>query len=466
MTVSVTDAPKVGGTTWDSGDAPGTSFNYAASADTFSAAYSGAVAAARPTSVDTQAVTALRLNALNRKLQVESTVDDIFVDIGADVVFTGKKVAIPDACIIRLKSDTKGEHSVTIPMVQPLSGPGRGGTTEAQQGYERQLTLKYMQAFYNEYSQAVVGEAWGVNANEVEVFNLYSNIQPMLSKWFKEDTGMQFRQALVQTFAWPLTKPGSVNSTTGKTSHWNPNWFIPNTAMATSAAIYNADLSTMTAALAAAFAAADTGTNGANANCSLEYLIALDHYAQNTKRIAPLTIGGKKTYIVCLPSTQYKKIIQVTTGELGSIWQNVSALTSEEQNFPGVVGRVLSLLIVEDQRTPTITFDDYDVNETHVVTVEYVQPGNVDNRNKTIYDASSNKAWDIGYLMGAGAIIDWEVTPIHFEMEKTEYGKKYGKGAFCERGIQLARFQSDSAVYANFGSILLPFTTTSLITVA
>jgi hypothetical protein len=416
----------------------------------------------RPYSLSTlDADSALVLQAIDTKLRYEATLDDVFVDVGADVVFTGQKVAIPDACIIRLKTMEKGARTQVIPFLKPLKGTGRYGDSEAQVGYERSQGLKYYSASYNEYSQAMVGEEWGVNFNDVNKFGLYEEIQPSLSKWFKEETGKHYREALLQTFSTPLTK-----SPISKTQNWNNNWFIANLA-AGSQPTYDSTTSDFSTALGTAFDAADTGTNGVNANISLDYLLALEYFASNTKRIAPITIGGKKSYVVLIPSTQWYKLLSMNDGQLGAVWQNVSALTAEEQNFPGIIGRVKSLVLIEDQRYPTIEFDQYSAGMT--VDVQYCSPGNDDSRNTAVYDASSNKAWDVGFLMGQGAIIDWEVTPLHFEFERQNYGKVYGKGAFTERGIQLAKIDldtpSDSSA-ENYSSIALAWSACTILQTA
>jgi len=421
------------------------------------------VSAARPYSLATMDVdTGLRLDAINRKLQIESTLDEVFMDIGADVVFTGKRVSIPDACIMRISSE-KGARTQSLPLINPLAGPGRGGTDEDQQGYERSRTLQYMKIYYNEYSQAVMGEKWGMTYNDLQVVNYYGEEQPGLSKWFAEDEGKQYREALLERYSWVLEKTG-----TALTQEFNPNQFWANTELG-SQPTYSSTAQTFYNNMAVTAAAADTGTAGVNANIDLDYLLSLDYYAQNQKRIEPIMIGGKKSYIVLLPSSQYHKLLQDNDGQLGNTWTKVTQLSEEEQNYPGIVGRVRSLIIVEDQRYPTIEFSDYDAG-TATITPQYVETGNTDGRNKTVYNSSSNMAWDVGSLMGKNAITDWKVTPLHFEMENSEYTKRYGKGAFCERGIQLGNiFDTDSATnlnLKNFGSIELMFTATSIVTTA
>lgn len=418
-------------------------------------------ATTRPYSLATMdADSNLLYNAINRKLEIESTLDDIFVNLGADVVFTGKKVMVPDACIMRLSAEGAPGRTRTIPFMNPLAGPGRGGSSEDQQGYERNTTVESMVVRYNEYSQAVMMETWGVHYNDLDLIGYYAEQQPALSKWFAEDEGKQYREALLETYAWPLEKAPIT-----QTQSFNPNWFIANTEFG-SQPTYSATAGTFRTNITTAFAAADTGTNGSNANIDLNYLVALDHYAQTNKLIDPVTIGGKKSYVVLIPSSQLHKLRQVTSGQLGSVWQEVSALSTEEQNFPGVVGRVMSLLIVEDQRYPTIACTNSYANNT--MTVTYCEPGNTDSRNKSVYAAASNADWDIGFLMGRNALTDWKVKPLHFAKESSEYGKRYGYGAFTERGIQLTRYDLDTAGNAmkNKGSIILAFTAPTIVTTA
>jgi hypothetical protein len=419
---------------------------------------------ARPYSLTTMDVnTGLTFDVIDRKLQLEAVLDSVFVDIGADVSFSpNKKMMVPDACIMRLSGEA-GAQAQVIPLENPLTGPGRIGTDQTQAGYERQTTLEYMKVYYNEYSQAVMGATWGKNFNALDVFKFYASDQPRLSRWFAEYDDKQYHQAVLQTVAEPLTGTGTALSYS-----YNPNWFIANLDPASQPTYSNTD-ATFRTNINTAFAAADTGTNGVNANIDLDYLIYLDSFARTNKKIRPVTIGGKQSYVVLLPSPQYYKLLRNSNGQLGEIWTKVNRLSEEEQRFPGIVGRVMSLVIVEDTRYPTITCTNSYTNATH--TVEYVEPGNDDSRNKAVYASDSNASWDIGMLLGAGAIVDWTARPLHFETSnQMEYGKFYGKGAFVERGIQLgSTYNTDTAGnlnIKNFGSCILAFTAASLSVVA
>lgn len=417
---------------------------------------------ARPYSLATMDVdTGLTYDAINRKLDIESTLDTVFAESVGDVVWTGKKVAIPDACVTKVTSE-KGARSQVMPIENPLTGPGRGGTDEDQQGYERQRTLEYMKIYYNEFSQGVIGERWGMNYNDMQIFQYYAGEQPSLSKWFAEDKDKQYHEAIIERYSWVLEKTG-----TSLTQSWNPNVFVANTEFGDQPS-YNATAGTYRTAINTALAAADTGTNGVNANIDLDGLLALSYYAENTKRINPVTIGGQPSYVLVLAAPQYHKLLKNNSGQLGDVWTQVSALSDEEQKYPGIVGRVMNLVIIKDPRYATLACTADYANNTH--TFAYVEPGNQDSRNKSAYNASSNAAWDISILMGRGAVLEWEVTPLHFEMEQNEYGKRYGKAAFKEGAVQLgSTYDTDTGSnnnIKNFGSIVVLHTATTIVTTA
>lgn len=415
---------------------------------------------ARPYSTTTMDVTALNYTAINKKLQMESVLDSVFEDLTSESTFTGKKMALPTSCIQKIRIE-RGAKAQVIPMMNPLPGALIVGTDGVVEGKERVPTLMYTKVYYNEYGYGVMEENWGMNYNELQVFNYYQEIQPRMSVFLKEDKDKRIHEALLETYDYILEGTG-----TNLTQNYNKNWFVANTDPGAQPT-YSATPATFSANLNTVFAAADSGTNGVNANIDLNYLIALDYYASVRKQIKPVMIGGKKSYVVLLPSPQYQKLLQVTDGKLGSVWQNVTQLSSEEQNFPGIVGRVKSLVIVEDTRYPTLKCSNNYTDASH--TVEYVNPANNDSRNFAVYSASSNAAWDIGFLLGDSAVIETVVTDPHFEQYKPGYGKTSGKAVFGEGAYQIGQYTTDTAGNGNlknFSSIVLAFTATSIVDIA
>lgn len=185
------------------------------------------VAAQPPSTLASMDVdTGLTLEAINRKLQIESTLDDIFSANMANVVATGKgAIQVPNAIYMQLESPATGTRTVTVPMRKPLKGAPRQGNAEQQKGYERPFEMQYSKFYYNEYSYAVAGSEWGVDFNDVNVFGLFKEIQPAISKYFGEVNGKWAREAILRKYSEPLTKaPVSLSQ------HWNKNWFVANTS--------------------------------------------------------------------------------------------------------------------------------------------------------------------------------------------------------------------------------------------
>jgi len=407
---------------------------------------------------------ALKLRAIEKKLQMESVLDDIFEDLGEEVVGTGEEVrTIPDAIFLKLSGQATGTRQVTVPFLQNLAGPAHIGKGTPI-GSEIKQNLKYATFFYDEYSQAVAAEAWGVDANDVGVYGLYEKIQPQLSQYMREFRGQRIREALLFTHDSVLTN----GTHTSLAPSWNSNWFIANTEIGSQPGeitpyIPNeADSNTevdewtikglMTNKIGAAMHAA-IGSNTTDAEISLNYLRALDYFATNVAKIKPITVSGKKTYIVLIPSTQVNKLKANEQGQLGDIYTGMVRSNQDEMSYTGVLGRVGSLLLVEDQRYPTIACGR--AGSVYTAVVEFVRPGDVDERVKTPGDiAGDGKTvhMDIGFLLGKAALAEFEVKGLHFEYEKQNYGYNEGTGAFGESGISAVEYDIDPSTGVGKGS--------------
>jgi len=401
----------------------------------------------------------MRIKMVQKKLQMESILDDIFEDLGADVVSSGEKVAVPNAIFLKLDAVAKGTHTITVPLLMKLSGaPHYGPGTPV--GKELKQTLKYATFYYDEYSQAVASENYGRVANELGVYGVFEMIQPELSVYMKELHGKRIRQALLETHCGVITD--AVGSTVA--GHLNKNWFVPNTSLVDQPE-YDSVLGDFDEKIADVLELAADTVDGASANISLDYLLALDYYAPNRLKIQAIEVGGKKTYVVLVPSTQMFRLRTNEKGQLGDIYTGMVRSSEDEMKYTGVIGRVGKLLLIEDQRYPTIEVTGAD--GSWAITPTYVDPGDDDSRNFAVHDSSSNKAWDIGFLLGKAALAEWEVTPIHMQFETQHYDHDKGTGAFGEGGISLVQYDLDAgsqtdATKENYGSIVLPFTTPAI----
>ena len=402
----------------------------------------------------------LKIRAISKKLQMESVLDDIFEDLGSDVVgVEGKNLSVPDAIFLKLEGMATGTRQITVPVLMTLSGaPTVGPLTPV--GAEVKQNLKYATFKYEEYSFAVASEEWGTLANDMAAYGVFEMIQPQISLYMKELRGERIREALLLTHCSILTGASSPV----ETAKWNKNWFVANTDIG-SQPVYDSTLADFTEAIGDVLEAATTTAGGAEANINLNYLRALDHYATNYLKIEPIMVGGKKTYVVLVPSSQVFKLTSTDSGSLGEFHKGVYRKNEDEMAYRGVIDRVGSLLLVEDQRYPTITQTGSD--GSWAIAASFLKPGDVDNRNKAVYNSTSNKSFDIGFLLGKGAVAEMEVQGLHFETESQHYGRDRGTGAFGESGISLVEYDLDAASQSdtsreNWGSIVLAMSAPSI----
>jgi len=416
----------------------------------------------------------LVLKGINKKLNLESVLDDVFEDLGERMVSHGKKVEVPNAVFLKLEAVANGTRTVTVPMLMALTGaPHIGPGTPI--GEEKRQNLKFATFNYEEVSYAVTEERFGKLKNEMQVYNVFGEIQPGISLYMKELHGERIREAIIETFDSILT--GAASGAV-ETPHLNKNWFVPNRSTeqqpsyvtkygqtyTPSTGVYSAGSGDgMVEAVADALELAADTADGINATASLDYFRALDFYAANNLRIDPIMVNGKKTYIVLVPSTQVYLLETPVEGQLGGIFTGMVRATGDEMKYTGVLGRIKSLLLVEDQRYPTLTVTGAD--GSWIISPAYVKPGNSDSRNKAVHNSTSNKSWDCGALLGKAALVDWVVTPLHFEYENQNYNHDRGTGVFGEEGISCVQYDIETqadGTKENYGSVVLPFATPTI----
>ena len=283
--------------------------------------------------------------------------------------------------------------------------------------------------------------------------------------------GMRVREASLQGNDHVLQNLSTISA------HWNSNWFIanadPTLVPATGAIdgygqpVFDATTTgatSFTEIIADVLEGATTTANGVEANISLSYLRSLAYYARTVKNIE--TIDGDR-YVVVLPSSQVKILKDDVDGMLGDIFTSQHRMNDKDTvGYTFKIGTVDNLELFSDDRYPTLLQEG--ANGAYTLTPTYVKPGKVDTRVKAVYDSTSNKNFDIGFLYGKAAICEWEVTPLHFETESQDYSKRHGDGAFGESGIRLVEYDVDDGwagttdARYNVGSIALAFSTPSI----
>ena len=468
-------------------------------------------APASPNSLDAMKAAALKVKAYNKTLRTESVLYDVFEKLSGEIRTDPKGTMIPEAIFLKMDTPPKGAHSVTIPLLKSLQEAPQMGTSQNMLGNEENLRLKHLTVYYNEIKKSVASFGWGIDFNDLSYLDVYGQITPLMTRYFAELRGRRIREAIVMTYASELT-----TDPINLKQQFNPNIFVTNTTFANQPSYVREDLSGYRAASTVSdgvwphnkwgedtgtdefyggyqdgsgndyfvhniYAALGAATNTsadfdtpAKMNMTVEMLLALSNYVEDELLLDPLMIDGQPSYIFLIPSTTaiWLSGFSTTNSRLGDIWKDVSALSKKEQDIPAVLGRVNNLVLCKDTRYPTLTASGTSTNP--ILTPGFLAPGRSDGRNKAAYNASTNKVFQIGFVLGKGALVEWIANDLKYATEQTEYGKFQGKGAYQMAGIQLTKFDEDAldttgpgqsdTSYQQDSSCLVIMTTPELVT--
>ena len=442
-----------------------------------------------PRTFTQQGVNGLTAKAYNKRLNEESVLGSVWDKLQGMVTVDALNKnldSIPEN-IIFMKIETKlqGEipNSIQLGMERPYNEAPRLGSAEAMLGQEENRRWKELTVYYNEIKKSFKFFGWGINANDQDFYGkVMKKVSPGAIKYFAELRDQRIHEALILTKEKALTK-----TPVSASQQFNPNIFIPNTDLGNMPS-YDADATTVSGAGTYPFsdsmigdypehigdrlyAATNSGANPAYAYLNVESLLALDYHCAQTLKMPTINIGGTNCRILVLPSSQATRLCNpANTGSLGALWQEVANLNTEIQSLPGIMGKVRELLIVENQRFPTITLGGSDGSWT--LQPGYMYPGNNDGRNSTTWSNTSgdlNYVFDVGYVLGPNAMVEWVANPLQYNLkETTEYGQIQGQGAYTNAGIQLCVYdedtETDTSYYQN-SSCLVLMTKPQLVTV-
>jgi hypothetical protein len=334
-------------------------------------------------------------------------------------------------------------------------------------GNEENIRLKHLSVFYNEIKKSAAQFGWGIDFNDLNAIQAYARVTDMFTRFFAELRGRRIREALLLTYAEELTKaPISLKQ------RFTPNIFMANTNLGSmpgypvvagdgwgtwdddadiTAGTYPAGTTfgdgtatdNVIESIGDAYEAATTGfSDFSNATLNVDDLMRLEYYVSHDLMMDPIMQDGEPSYIFTVPAKTCNNLLNPTvTKSLGSIWKDVAALSKADASIPMVLGRIGSLVLVKDSRNPTITLGGADGDWT--AQVGFQQPGRLDGRNHDT-PSSSNIVMDVGFVLGAGALVEWVVDPLKYATESTEYGQLLGKGAHTCAGIQMAVYDEDT----------------------
>lgn len=364
----------------------------------------------------------------NKMLRHLSLTEDIFTVLNENYDVEKKK--IPDAIYMTVGGDNN-EHTRRIPMIMPLQGNPRYGR-QAQVGFEENLRTRWSTIYKNDYSHAVINQVFGIDAQDKNFYNIPSEIMPLLGTYFKELKGVHIRQALLRRYSENLTN--ALPTSAVVTREWTPNFYIKNLADA-SQPTFSSNNTTYTNNIGEALNSAGSGIN---TTLDFQYLAALQDYAFYTRRIQPLDINGQQRYIFLVPSRQaYFLKNPYNPGSFGEMWVNYNRFQDKKMNWPNELGEFGRLILIEDPRSPTLTLGG--TSAPFTLTDSYLRPGNNDERS------TASDAYDVGFLIGKGALVEWDAEALHYEDEDAlTYGKNKGTGGFGTSGCQQVQYDTDA----------------------
>jgi len=397
-----------------------------------------------PSNLDTE----LLITTWETEVRMRSLPADVFDFNSSEAVYSTERdqVTIPNDIYINLKAPITGSREVVCPIVLPLEGDPTLGVTGDQRTREEKIRTRHARFYYNDVSHAVSGQSYGMLAIDKLPYELYEKIGPLLTVYFKEQYGLHRRQALLERFGENIYA-----DTHNVTPEINTNVYVAGLTNAQQP-VYTGAAASWANAVGAALVAAGTGTN---ATARIRYLQRLEEWSATEKFIEPLTVEGNERYVFLCPSNQatWLKDAQ-NVGQLGNAFTEYSGLTEyEKMNFPGILGRVGRIYIVEDNRYPTLTIGGSAGGYT--LTAGYFRMGLNDQRDKTATGR------DVGFLLGRGALCEWKAEDLHYEYERENYDKIYGKGLFGSWGIQRVEYDTsenpDATTRTQYGSIVCIF---------
>ncbi len=410
---------------------------------------------------------ALQQTLWNRQLAEDYTLDEIWDKVAQAVDVSLTRIEIPDTVFMKFPTAPRGVNRVTFGMTGPLKEAFLEGDGELMLGNEEDLDLYHLTIRCNEMKKAIKYRGWGTHFEDLNATGLYATITPKFKKAWSEYRGYRIRVASMLTVEDSLTK-----SPVSLRQQFCSNIFIPNldlgsmptwditnltnTAGSVDTNGYYPDrtfsgVNTYVESIADKMLEASGTGADPQAYIGVENLDELCLYLTKTIKMPPHKMGGKSGYIFVISSEDAAYLTSPNrTGSMGNLWTSVTQLSSEEQVFPGILGKYKCLWFVEDSKAPTVTVTGS--SGSYALQPGFHGIGNIDNRNLSPWSATSgslNYVFNVGFVYGAGAIAEWIVYDPQYAKESTEYGQMVGKGSYMIGGIQTARYDKDTPDDAN-----------------
>lgn len=396
--------------------------------------------------------------------------NDIFDSLSSEFINpTGEDApAIPNAIYMKLSAEADKGRSCKVPLIKDLCQAPTIGTNGDQVGNEEDYVTKHFSMQYTDLSHATVNQAYGLLARDKQPYQLFDYRAELLGRYFKQYFGKMRRQTLLERQSENLEDAPHFAA-----AGFSPNWFIPNREFHEQP-VFTRNTHDWTDRIVATMHAAGTGIQCA---ASPMLLLQLSEYARDVKNIIPIEFeDGTDGYVVTMPTPQatwFKNLVQKGSG--GWIWTQVAQMGADIlKKYPMAIGKFNDLLIVEDQRYPTLSlggsasYGNAAYNYTsdsgidYTLTAQYRAMGNADDGSSDPRDKSAT-ARQVMFLCGKAAICEWMPEGFHWKYNYQDYDKFFGTGVFCSVGMKQPIYDNsdgvdddDDSTVQQMGSIVIP----------
>ena len=387
---------------------------------------------------------ALPVRKFSRKLRRRAVLKDIYAPgvgaAGEDILFKRQEISIPNAIYTKISpEDLSGANTARIALKMDLDGDILRGNTVAL-GREVRPDVKSGDLFRANYRFVAQDEpGYGENRLDAEWYQLYQEHVKDLAPHAEAETGLEIRQALVETFGWNMWVKATC------TPRWSRHFYVAGITSIYNQPAFHPNLATHTNRIVGAMDTA-SGGNGLFAQTAAQMLSGkvMDDLARFAvyRKLWPLYMNGKQCFILTISELQAVRFSNPAFADtLGNRWVAQNRLQNDPaQNWIGLLGKWTSaagcdIYVVIDYRLPTLI--PTGTSEPWGLRAGYVWPQQRDLReleNPLVRDAS--------ILHGAGAVVNWEPEKMHFVVQDWDYGVRLGKGYAGVRGVQQLQYDS------------------------
>lgn len=374
--------------------------------------------------------TGLKIQAWDKILQMRSLPEDIFFRLGGN--YSDKLKTIPAGIFMKVPASANDAHSVTFPLLMPLSGDAGVGTGTDPLTNAEQQELRQFVAYFNDYDKTVKAPGFGIEYIDGMPYGLFEKITPQIALFLKELFGYWMRYSLINGIS-----PNLQASPVSQTIKPHPNTLIKGVALDRQPAQrYTTNQSLLASIIASEMLNIPAGTAGA---LDAKTVLAVSNYVTYVKPCEPLVVGGQSVYVLTVPTSQKDYILDPANSDgLGAVWQATARFANKEiADLPQALGQVGNIVLVEDPRAPVAKAygtgsGSSTASATNSVYVDqYLKPGLNDARTSL----GSTDVAEACFLLGKGAVADVEPEVAHYEKETQNLGKVVVKGAFGSRGF-------------------------------